>query len=533
MKILIADDEALVRSSIKRILVNIGYNDIVEASDGIESYEMIQNSKPSIVLADIRMPGIDGLNLLEKTQKNIGNILFIFISGYDLFQYAQQAVSLGAFSYLLKPIDEIMLKDVINRALQKITSKSEEKELFENMKEEIQLGISSRRRLFIQKIVQNSSYSQEYIKNKLDQLDITFDKRNYIVIYISIDDYTILTLDMSLSKKEGLKALLEQKCLDFFSQEDIHLIAFEMEDGVGLLINFNEQEINILKTSVYLHKRLISHNTYTITIGLGTIEDALHKMHLSYSSAVDAIMQRISKGNNQVISINESTLNNKNIEYIDFEKEQLLKKHFSNCDIDFTLEIIKSLYHSYSNYLIDTSTNIKNLNFQLVMLIFKFLNQMHINAENLLGDELILYSQLNACSSIDSIIYWFRRNLELCFEEINSIEKTNDSNLILKAKNYIHSNFNKEISLTEVASYIHLSPPYFSKIFKQEIGQSFSSYIITYRINTAKQLLAQETYKVKHVGELVGFTNTKYFYKIFKKNTGVTPSEYRNNLINI
>jgi two-component system response regulator YesN len=155
------------------------------------------------------------------------------------------------------------------------------------------------------------------------------------------------------------------------------------------------------------------------------------------------------------------------------------------------------------------------------------MNTFDLNCEELLGDEFVLYNSLNVYSNINTIIEFFDKKLSVCFENISIVREKGNKKLMAKAKEYIAINYSKDITLESISEHVHLSATYFSKQFKCFFGENFVDYVVNYRINKAKELLKKGVYKANEVSKMIGFSNEKYFYKVFKKHTGFTPSEYK------
>ena len=153
------------------------------------------------------------------------------------------------------------------------------------------------------------------------------------------------------------------------------------------------------------------------------------------------------------------------------------------------------------------------LNFQLILLIYKIMNTFGQNSEELLGDEFVLYNCLNAHSSIDTIIEFFEKQLDVCFENISIIREKGNKKLMEKAKEFIFMNYNKDITLESLSDHVHLSAAYFSKQFKYFFGENFIDYLINYRINKAKEFLKEGVYKANEVSKMIGFNDEKYFIR--------------------
>lgn len=535
MKVLIVDDEILVRESLSKSLKEFSSAEILEAEDGIQAFEIIQKSNPDIIFADIRMPGMDGLTLMSKVKGLMENTIFVFISSYDLFEYAQKAISLGAFAYLLKPIPTDELKDIFDKVNDFLLKKEKHQVEFSEMKIKMDDSLDFMRKHFIQELMKNKSFNVDYINKKIQQLNISLPGNKFFVIYISIDNYSLITANLSLNDEELLKYRIESITIQAIQSFRVNGYVFPLEDGIGILINLSDRDTSFFQQQLrsLCNKILDSISEcerHTITIGVGRMADNITSVRDSFSDAKKAVTHRLVQGDNRIIFHTGFDEGSKTVNMISSKNEQELCMHFVNSNYTEALELIKKIYMPYGSCFTSDAGNVTRLHFQLIMLIFKVLSQIGIDPEKILGDEFVLYSEINTCSSFDSIIEWYQNILDRCFNEIsrNNNDEINDSNLMRKAREFIHANFNKDVTLDIVAEHIHLSPSYFSKIFKKETGETFTDYLANYRISIAKSLLKDNMYKAVEVSEMVGFRDIKYFYKVFKKHTDLTPSEFKN-----
>lgn len=531
MKILVVDDEALVRESLISSLYALQIADIKEAEDGMEAYESIREFRPDVIIADIRMPGMNGIELLSKVNEEFSGTIFIFISGYDLFEYAQKAVSLGAFSYLLKPIKDAELKDVLMRAAEKLENQSRQQELNVLMKIKMNQGLEIMKRRFIMELLTQNTFSENYLNCRLQELNINFSHNSFCVIIISLDDYCSLTSGMSPRDRELVKFAVENVASEVLTDHKISHYPFDIEDGHGFLTNLPHTisggYSKILDACSEIQKCINKLIRYNVTIGIGTFVNSLNDLNASYESANKAVSQRLIKGGNQIIYLEETASSKEGSRLIGFKAEQDMLMCFERGDAQSTMELIRSLYMPFRKTDTFGSSTLKKLNFQLILLLFKILSQMGVNPEEILEDEFLLYNRVNSCSNIDSIISFFEGKLKICFEAISSSRDRGNKKVFEKAKEYIIKNYNKEITLEAVSEYIHLSPTYFSKLFKQVAEENFVDYVVNYRISKARELLKEGIYKANEVSRMVGFHDVKYFYKVFKKITGCTPTEYK------
>jgi two-component system response regulator YesN len=533
VKILIADDEQLIRSDLHQKLNNMGFKDVFEAEDGITALQIINEQRPDIVLADIRMPGMDGITLLEQTKKNYDNIKFIFISGYDLFDYAQKAIKYGAFAYLLKPIKYNELSDVIDSALLAINNKLHLDDNISRLESKISENLEVMKTHLIQDILEKDPKADKNLDEKLKDMEIAFPGKYFLIIYISIDNFNLITHDFSLKTKDMLKSDLQRIISEVIHPYKIINYSFQCEDGILYLFNLQDSMSITNKTNINellhaIHIKVMNATNYTITIGVGSFVEKLQFINSSYRHAQRAVMQRLSKGNNQIIYSDISNKSKVVPKSISFKDEQDLYMYFEECNLKSIISTIDFLYKPYKDFLTADINGLSKLNFQIIMSIYKILNQMNIDPESILSDEFTMYNEVNQCTSIEDIINYFTLKIEVSINHIMSINNKDENRLIERCKEYIHSNYSNDISLETAAKYVHLSPSYLSKLFKTHTGEVFSNYVLNFRINKAKNLLSVGVYKASEVAEMTGFYDIKYFYKVFKKVTGLTPSEYRN-----
>lgn len=531
MKILVVEDEILARQSLIKSLQSLGYEDILEAFGGIDAIEVIHINKPDIIIADIRMPGMDGIELLKRLKEKCEDLIFIFLSGYNLFEYAQKAVSLGAFHYLLKPIKTEELDNVLKKAESLLEEKIQQTEKVSQMKTKIDQGLEYMRRHFILELVNQSKGSQEYIENKLDELNIRFDYRSFCILIISIDNYQKYSENLSLKDIEQIYFNIESIISKVLSANGIPCYAFQSENDISFLLNYNSNDVS---ENVYIYD-ICSNTKKTIdsfiqnptTIGIGLNVSSISNLTMAYQTAKQAVAQRFVKGGNKIFTYEPSPAFQENYGIITQKTEQDLITNMEKCDLGAVIIMLKELYHPFAIINDSNKSKLIKLNLQLIFLIYKVLGQAALNPEKIYGDELMLYNQVNIYENIDLIIEWFDEKFKICFEFISSSRTNSSKKIIDTAKEYIQNNLNKDITLDVISKHVHLNPVYFSKLFKQETGENFIDYVTGNRIIMAKRLLKENNYKASEVCRMVGFNDVKHFYKVFKKHTGFTPGAYK------
>lgn len=533
IRFLVADDEELARESVISKLQNMGLNNVYEAENGLEAYEKINSIEPDIVIADIRMPGMDGIELLSRVKETNNSIIFIFISGYDLFEYAQKALRLGAFNYLLKPFNEIEFINIIDKAcdlflLKNITQK---KEYLQQMK--LNLSHSFMRKHFVFELASKESLPEDYINSKLQNLNISFHSNMFCIIIVCIDGFNALMSDKSLNDVEITKSKIEDIINEVMDKHKIDSYSFDLEDGQGFILNFIQDTIHdtgisdLYDICFEAKKAITEYCHFTLTIGIGILVDSIYQVSNSYKSARKCICQRLVKGGDQVFYLLKENLSENDTAIIGLKFEQEFLSYLEINDMESAMKMLDNVYKNYRSMEIIDMDIITKMNLQVIFLLFKFLHANDIIPEDILGDEFMLYNLVNTRDSIEAMLQLFNEKLQICLDSVLVKKGAVNTKLIQKSKEFIHNNINRDISLEVVSEYVHLNPNYFSRMFKNVCGENFVNYVLNYRINKAKELLKVGIYKNDEVCKIVGFNDEKHFFKVFKRLTGCTPGEYR------
>lgn len=524
MKILLVEDEVKVRIHIKRILSEMGLKNVFEADNGKEALTFLETEKMDLIISDIKMPVMDGITLLAKAKETRSkDSVFIILSAYDSFQNAQKAISYGAFSYLLKPIKDEELINIITLAKAQIDNENFDRENSQLFKDQYQENLQVLKKNFLSSITVNPLSESGYITSQMKKLKLEFQKENYIVILASMEKMNLET-DLHYQK-------LHEMLSDIFSAERIEIHLFDCKEGRGFLVNFDSDnptsDLERLYSKFIKVKRVIdSKLNISTTIAIGSIVNSIFSLNTSYRAALNAMAQRLVNGDGVYYQNAPDSENNHSL-ILDFETERSLLRCFEKEDQEAAFSLIKRLYVSIIEKSYINVEHLQNLNYQLLLLIFKIARQIKLDPEKLLGDEYLLYTDVNNQTSIDEMISWFKNIIIQCFHSLNDLLLSSSDSSIYKAKDIIDSNFAKDISLEIVASQIYMSPEHFSREFKKTVGETYINYVTNLRMSKAKHYLTTTNIQIAKISNMVGFGNTKYFSKVFKSSTGQTPSKYR------
>lgn len=528
---MIADDEVKVCQLIRH-LVNweeLGLEIIAVVNDGKKAFDTICDSKPDIVITDIRMPNYDGIELIRKTKEILPDTYFIIVSGYSQFEYAKSAIQYGVENYLLKPIKskELIstLTKIIEKQNMKLTDSSEKYEL----KMMLQTSEEKVKKNLLAEVLMNP-------ENKITDLSMEALNKEFCC-HFEEGYYTVLIIKPFFGadeKNKEILALLLTKIL-CMAKEKLEVCCKEVitiiwEDQVVCLINTEDFTLSSVKKQLNKMKLEITnlqdifHNV-RVVIGIGKVIDKLTYLYSNMQQAEISLMNRFAKSGEYIIEYQDSYVTERAAStIIDSNVRNRIISSFEVLDIDSIIYEISEIQKILEGYAQDSQLIYSCYNEIINIFLFgvkNFMNQCEI------PENVWYQKKFKSFLTIADIFEWLKKQLRDEFDKYINNKKIQDSKPIRQAKQYINENYNKDINLESVSNLIGFNPAYFSSLFKKETNENFMEYVMKIRIQNAKYLLIQTDKDVADIAADVGYTDLKYFSKLFKKKTGLSPSEFR------
>lgn len=530
LKILIVDDETLARTTVRKKLLNFGYSNIQEASNGREAFQMLQQEPPDIIIADIVMAEMDGLELLKAIRAADMDILYILLSGYELFNYAREAITYHASYYLLKPIDDNELYKCIKNA-EKAAAQRQKERKEKRQKQQGQNQSAMRQQYLMQMVFQHSPH-MELSKQQENALGLSYIYEAFAVVLFRIpepleqisDDFMELPLAFFCIENVAQEMMQAKDiiCHGFASQRDLCLVC-NLPDRYLSCKESRTDFFGILQDiRAFCSSRL--HLFSAMGTGFAAERKELYHAFRTALSSVElqSLHQKQAQWKNRLFPDQRLTLK----EEQKYQLKDALKKAIPE-DITRCLE---EIYSPFYYDLRDNKSLMNNISLQLIMLLLEY--QKHNDPDKTFapGDEFELYQEVSSLESVKETLDWFLQKAALCLElqsRADAVGHAKEPSFQEQVQFYIEENYKKQLSLTDIADYFHFTPSYFSRLFKQTFKVTFISYLTEYRVNKAKQLLVSSDMYINEIGREVGFQDTKHFYKIFKRSTGYQPNTYR------
>ena len=520
-KVFLVEDEIVAREGIRDNVdwKSAGFEFCGEAPDGEVALPLIQTAQPDVLITDIKMPFMDGLQLCKIVRDCMPQVKVIILSGHDEFNYAQEAVKLGVSEYLLKPIGAQDLHNVLQKVASEIDQERQEKERLQKLKEQIEENRAILREKFLLKLVMGAISSPEAIEQS-QQLNMDIIAKCYLVITIKIE----------------LNDCPEQ--FDYYEYQQVHQIAsglVEHNPDVFLLKKDMEELVLIIKghyveyleeEGYYLLELIAnevnSKTKCTLTVGVGNPKRRIGDIYQSFVEAL-ANAQNIIEGSEQI---------GPNREVDKTELLKLDKSVIENYLRYSTKDEFNVFFDTYIQPFSDTALRsyiIKNYIFvDVVLTTANFIKELNGSIDQVIPEINYVETLLMNVKTIDQIREQAQKILVSALEFRDSQAHNQYAEMIHQAKAYIDAHYSDpDISLSEIAAHVNLSPSHFSSVFSHETGETFKEYLTGTRIKKAKELLRTTALKTFEISYQIGYNDPHYFSHVFKKNTNVSPKNFR------
>jgi len=509
-KILVADDEDIIREGIKYLCdyEALGFSIEGDAANGNQAYEQITAINPDVVLMDIRMPGMTGLEVIEKLNADGFTGKIIIISSFSDFSYAQQAIKLGVQHYITKPIDEIELENTLRTLktnldeakIAQVTSANYKNRALEPIIKDILLGKSD--------------------LSGLDLKDLHLDSDVYqVAIY---EKYSFDASDAAYSFPELLRVTnKDNNSFDTVTLQNTEILLLKGEFAINQFRDFLER---------YERERRPQKNSPldSLFITYGSCVTDLKDVPKSYEEANNLLKRRFFCDPEQH-TIGYDSLpsfeNNTNIicEELLTQYTDALLDFIQTFNRNMVAETLTSLQNKLYNAA-DTIDSIKLFLTDLYLRIKEQIRHLYPNSDIPFSSNADIIRSIDDKLFLHEIILFFTERFEIIMHSLGS--STRDS-VLDDILHYINHNYTKNITLENIAPLFGYNSSYLGKIFSKKVGENFNSYVDHVRIEHSKKLLLSDNSKVYVIAEKVGYRSVDYFHIKFKKYVGQSPAEYR------
>ena len=524
-KVMIIDDNHL---SVEGINTNINWKylgcQVTHMQfDASSALELLNSEDIDLLISDIQMPGMTGLELMANITPINDFMKVIFITAYDKFEYAKEAIRLGAFDFIEKPIDYTYLTQVIKNAISKINEEVRNLELLNKS------WPALTEKFFSELIFSNKSDAYYNLSSYLPYVNQQLDCSLYCVLIIQIENSIEIKSTLSVEKYHLLLISLSNYINSLINQFSLSYLLHDLNGFVCILgTNYKQDifqsQINDIANQIIKYQ---SSPRLNMNVSIGHINNNLWNIGSTYKSASNALEYRFYYPNQNIFDARDAL--NKDVNYnlliTDLEDELIRiitkknKVEIENWIDKLTLQMQDNFHNKKVLYIYVHS---------LLSRLLKYTYEMGIEDSNLESEIKQMYLDLESFKSLVELFTKFKSIcLNICLILEDSIKTCHDK-ICESAIQYIQQRYEEsELSLNEIADFVSISPTYLSALFKRNTGENISDIITSIRIEKSCQLLVQTKLTLREISEKVGYANQYYFSSSFKKRTGTTPSKYR------
>ncbi|CAG7654294.1 response regulator [Paenibacillus allorhizosphaerae] len=536
MNVLLVDDKESVVLGIRKHMPweELGVDRVEIALDGMEALEKYASFPADLVITDIKMPNMNGIELMSRLQTEQRPIRFIVLSGYDEFDYAKQAISLGASEYVLKPVDIKELTMIIEKELSAIRKQLELDEQRKQFQRKIQVSLPALRQQYLTEMVLFRDHRPLRLLDKWNFAEIPVKSAHFGLLVFSIDRFAEIS-QQPVQEVELTRFIVENIIRDCLASWG-NGVAFYSEWGrLTLLVNYDPGEseknikLHLLHFADYCRTSIEQNSNITVTVGQSSLCPELKDLPDAYRQACEAIEHMSFFGMNQVVHYEDlSHYRLRGREYPVHAENELMSvvRRGQTELVPQAVDVFFTSLHSSESTPQETRLSC----IQLAAVLYRQMLEMDI--EGGLSDD---FSRTWPETFEDTSLAELRRRvLELCTAAAQQVKlwiQDGTKNITEQAKQYVEEQLLQTITLPAVADHVGVSPNYLSSLFKKETGSTFVEFITDRKLAQAKQWLADPHIPIYEVAERLGYHDRRYFREIFKKKNGMTPSGYRDHLL--
>ncbi len=522
LRVVLADDERKILLLLQKLIdwESLGYEIVGTANDGIRALQLVEQLQPELLITDVRMPGCDGIELIRRAKELQPKLHFIVISGYRQFEYAQNALKYGVEDYLLKPLKQEELSDILLRLKDKMGKEAAIEYQLEKSEEQLQkLVLDS---------LQNAAERQLPFwtaEQAEKEYGLHFGDGSYFVAVVKpdtpnaaqyVDGYRLMMQHLLEAVRREVRPIADEYAIAVRREGIVMLLYMRAYDAAAVRRCFGQ-----IRREIQKQRELFWDVRGTICVGSRRpcpeqLSDSLREAlwlcrdRLCHIHAFrDAEMETIAFSDRYQMDIAQKKRFQEATEYLDEQRFH------------------EELDDSYHEILQRQPINGQMLTDWFHQILEASLYGLRQNGDMEDGFEEQMEDAFWYCIHVQDIMNLLETRIGQQIQRLNKEKALRESRPIIQAKRYIQQHYQETVRLEDVSNAVGFNATYFSALFKKETGQNFMDYLTEMRINKAKELLCDDTLSVQDVVERVGYRDLKYFSRLFKKTTGVSPSDYK------
>ena len=518
-RVLLVDDEEDIREGISRKMdwLGLGFSLVGEAANGQDALELAESLRPDVILTDIKMPFMDGLELCRILTDRLPAARFVVFSGFDAFEYAKQAIQMNVVEYILKPINADELSAVLRRLKDQLDRERAERRNVELLRSRYMENLPILRELFYANLL-DGRIEPGTERERAARLDIDLQGEEWAVglAYIGSD------------RRDALSTLSVQKLLEESLTADRCRLTL-YNDWVAVIVSLTESFTiyDLIRVLDRVCTLAASYLGLTLTVGVGAPCKELSGMARSAAEARTALEYRSMVGRGQVIYIGD--LEPDGGQVLTFEEAD--ERTLTAAVRLGSEQEVRDAAAALAGKIREANPSAGQYNLflmELVTHLMKMTRRSGVGVEEVFGTGFSLPIQDSALPSLEELEDWCAERYLRLRTLIRRRQTDSAGQTVEAAKEYIRQHYaESDLSVEKLCAYLHLSSTYFSTLFKRETGTSFTAYVTTVRMEAAAEAIRGTEEKTYLIAQRCGYEDPNYFSYVFKRHFGVTPTKYR------
>ncbi|MBT2763426.1 response regulator [Paenibacillus sp. ISL-20] len=495
------------------------------AINGEDGLMLITSCRPDIIVTDIRMPKLDGLELTRRVKELLPRSKVILMTGFSDFEYARQAVQLGAFDFITKPFSLAHIEEIVVKAKKEIEAIRNQEDHIAELEQRVQESMPFLRQELFTLLLHHKVDKQE-AEQRWEYVKPDLESRDLLVMILEIDGFADKHRESPMNEIE-----LARFALKNITEETIALYTKGMvfRDSANRLVAVLNTPLSapaaVIAEACCQHVRL--YTSLTTSIGIGRPVTYIHELYSSYDQALHALSYHFYTGGNAVISYEDIANTEMSLPRSIRTAEQEMVYALQSGNVDQALLTLDHILNEFT----DRSPLPKpeyfiSLYYELAYMMLRAIQDKVPMNELSDLNMIVREGRVSSERSLTDMKKILHSIVTLGCERIENQNRSAAAQIIQEAIHYVKSNLDQDLSLSACAKGVHLSPSYFAGLFKKVTGMAFSQFVTQERMEVAKRLLLEDR-QIQEIAESLGYVERRYFTDVFKKYTQMTPSEFK------
>jgi two-component system response regulator YesN len=539
-QLLIVDDQSILADDLADMLPwdEVGIDVVHKAYSGPDAIELMHVHAIDVVITDIRMPGMTGLELIQEIKQNWKHTKCILLSGYSDFEYTKQALKLKSTDYLLKPAADDELLTSVRRAIKELEQEwleiSSMQRAMYSLREQLP---KLREYLLLDLLSGKQSISLQRLSKKLATYSIPFQEGDpFHVLLLRLDDEDRLYDD---GESEALiDYALSNMAEEVFGDQ---LDMWHCKDSNGFIVCLLKAKAGStiptdLNGWIENHAFQLQHvvkSYLKVGISILTSKSGIFPQDVNplYQNSITNFRQFIGGERDLFVSLAKEPTRGAPQLLGELYRPPSVLQMLELGQWDTANEKLEAIFREIEEEWRGSQEHVLEAYFSIAASLAALAHKNKKWLSDMIGDDFHAFANGSPINSVEDLRAWTSRSISSYHKSVNSEDKDSRSGIIRKVQEFIHAHL-EQASLNSISTHVYLNPSYLSKIYKMETGEGISEYLLRARMEKSAELLTQTDEKIYEISVMLGYQKPSYFIQLFKKHFGITPQEYRNKVAN-